>query len=234
MAERTSGRIQELVYNYWELLEHPDLTKMVLTKLQRYKLGFEVLTLLIQHPCWEIGDQATGILCGMLPDDDTLLPTLSQLFELADYATISICPQLCSLYQRPELLLFFGYKCATHTDVQIRGHYAQKLRLWTQRYIEDERLENIENHLDIWRLLSQDDDLWCTHEVRTLCKNIKDIHSNPFDWLELNSKNPILQHCPHHHELGFTEYMNAILEIQKRRIREGQANLLSLPKHVFP
>ena len=26
----------------------------------------------------------------MLPNDDTLLPTLSQLFEMADYATISV------------------------------------------------------------------------------------------------------------------------------------------------
>ena len=106
LVERTSGRIQELVCKYWELLEHPELTKMVLTTLPRHKLVLKYLHYLYNIPVGKLEIKLTGVLCGMLPNDDTLLPTLSQLFELADYATISICSQLCSLYQRPELLLF--------------------------------------------------------------------------------------------------------------------------------
>ena len=113
-------------------------------------------------------------------------------------------------------------------DPQIRGHFAESLRQWTQRSTGPDRIYMIEKNQQLWTKLAQDEDIWPMHEVRTMARNIKSIHDSPFEFLGL-SHNPILRRIPNHDSLSYGQFMEATLAVQRERVEKGQVELIALP-----
>ena len=226
----TSGVIQEMLSQYWFLLEHPKLCNSSFPLLVQHPQGFEILELLMAHPCWEVGTQATASMAKLIPNDKNIFHTLANLFEKTPYTAITLASQLCSQYGNTDILSKLGVLAVHSDDPQIRGHFAESLRQWTQRSTGQDRMYMIEKNQILWNKLAKDEDIWPMHEVRTMARNIKKIHDNPFEFLGLNH-NPILCHMPNHDSLSYGAFMAKTLEVQRDRVKKGEARLIPLPKY---
>lgn len=228
LKENTTGIIQEMLNRYWTLLERPQLCNKSFPLLVQHPQGFEILELLMAHPCWEVGTQATSSMAKLIPNDKYIFQTLADLFKNTPYTTITLASQLCSQYGNTDVLAKLGVLAVQSIDPQIRGHFAESLRQWTQRSTGPDRIYMIEKNQQLWTKLAQDEDIWPMHEVRTMARNIKSLHDRPFEFLGL-SHNPILRHIPNHDALSYGQFMETTLSVQRKRVEKGEATLISLP-----
>ena len=181
------------------------------------------------HPCWEVGTQATSSMAKLIPNDKNISQVLADLFEKTPYTAITLASQLCSQYGNTDILTNLGVLAVHSEDPQIRGHFAESLRQWTQRSVGQDRMYMIEKNKRLWTVLSQDEDIWPMHEVRTMARNIKDLYDEPFEFFGLHN-NPILRSIPNHDALSYGEFMQKTLEVQRQRVEQGKVKLIPLPK----
>ena len=228
LLSESTGVLTEWLENYWSLLGRPALVKRCWPHIARSPFAERLLLLAMQNPAWEVGAQAVERIKGCLIDDQSLETRLLVYYDKAPYATLILGQQLASEWGRSDVLIRFVEMSANSGGAQLKGKAAESLRRWIQREVDARRVERVKAHLDLWRHLAVDDDIWCTHEVRTMGRNIRAHCPN---WVELLGldKNPLLRLIPDHGEMGYGDFMASIKTARAQLIAEDPGRLIALP-----